>query len=99
LTNKDIRYEDDQEPTKPTQPAPVALPEPPVANGSAEVTVHDDGGEAEQHGNEDQDGYRNEHDQDGDDEVDFNLGNGNGGGYRNPPSPQRSHGPGRNEDG
>ena len=70
-------------------------PEPAVNNGSSESKVEDAGGEAEQYGSGDQQMYNNE--QDVDDEIDFNLGNGND--YREQPAHQGAHGPGIKEDG
>ena len=70
-------------------------PEPAVTNGSSEAKLEDASGDTEQHGEGDQQMYNNE--QDGDDEIDFNLGNGND--YREQPTHHGGHGPGIKEDG
>jgi len=86
----DLYTEDDSGP-KPTAPAEVKS-EP----AAAEVKVE----EAEQNGNGDEQMYGGE--QDDDDEIDFNLGNGGGAehSYDAPPSHHHeAHGPGIKEDG
>jgi hypothetical protein len=65
-----------------------------VVNGANEVKVEDIAGEVEHNGEADPHMYNNE--QDGDDEIDFNLGNSND--YREP-SAHENHGPGIKEDG
>jgi hypothetical protein len=69
--------------------------EPAVVNGSSEAKVEDHAGDVEKNGEGDQQMYS--HDQDGDDDIDFNLGNGND--YREPTTHHGGHGPGIKEDG
>jgi len=57
--------------------------------------VEDHAGDTEKNGGGDQQMYSQ--DQDGDDEIDFNLGNGND--YREPTTHHGGHGPGIKEDG
>lgn len=87
--NYNFRYTEDDAP-KPTAVAEIK-PEPTVAT---EVKTD----EVEQNGDADEQMYGGE--QDDDDEIDFNLGNGGGGehNYEAPPA-QEAHGPGIKEDG
>lgn len=87
--NIDFRYTEDDSAPKPTAAAEIQT-EPAAAK---EVTE-----EAEQNGDRDEQMYGGE--QDDDDEIDFNLGNGGGAehSYDAPPS-QEAHGPGIKEDG
>ncbi len=89
-----IRYEEDEAP-KATQPLPDIRAEPAVVNGSIEAKAEDHAGDVEKNGEVDQQMYS--HDQDGDDEIDFNLGNDND--YREPAAHHGGHGPGIKEDG
>lgn len=88
-------YNDEDDSSKPTEPVPEIKPEPPVVNGSKEAKAEDAIREDEQNQDGDHHMYNNE--QDGDDEIDFNLGNGNE--YRESPAQQGGHGPGIKEDG
>ncbi len=90
------RYTDEDDASKPAQPAPeVVKPEPAVVNGSGVVKAEEPMGHSEQNDEKDQQMYNNE--QDGDDDIDFNLGNSND--YREPPAQHGAHGPGIKEDG
>ena len=86
-----FRYTEDDSAPKPTAPTEVQ-PEPaPTTQAKTE--------EVEQNGNADEQMYGGE--QDDDDEIDFNLGNGGGAeqSYAAPPSHHEAHGPGIKEDG
>jgi len=90
-------YTDEDDTSKPVSSAPEIKSEPLVVNGSSAVKDEDAAGEADYEPPGDQQDYNNEQDHD-DDEIDFNLGNGND--YSAPPlrGPE-AHGPGIKEDG
>lgn len=89
--NVQFRYTEDDSAPKPA--AASAVKSEPAA--APEMKTE----EAEQNGNGDEQMYGGE--QDDDDEIDFNLGNGAGGEqtYEAPPSHHEAHGPGIKEDG
>jgi hypothetical protein len=90
--NFDFRYTEDDSAPKPTAAANQAKSEPAA---TSEVKVEDSG---EQNGDGDEQMYGGE--QDDDDEIDFNLGNGGGAEQSyDGPSHQEAHGPGIKEDG
>jgi hypothetical protein len=90
--NTGFRYTEDDSAPKPTEVTHAVKPEPAAAS---EVKVEDT---AEQNGDGDEQMYGGE--QDDDDEIDFNLGNGGGAEQTyDAPSHQEAHGPGIKEDG
>jgi len=87
----DLYTEDDTQPS--TAPAPAEVKtEPVVVNGTSEVKQEENNGAHEEAINGDQGEYNGD---DGDDDVDFNLGNGND--YNS--HARDNHGPGIKEDG
>lgn len=89
------RYTDEDDGSKPAQPAPeIVKHEPAVVNGY-EAKAEEPLGHDEHNDENGQQMYKNE--QDGDDEIDFNLGNSND--YREAPAQHSNMGPGIKEDG
>ncbi|KAI9736488.1 MAG: hypothetical protein M1818_005998 [Claussenomyces sp. TS43310] len=89
-------YADEEDTSKPSQPAPEVRAEPAVVNGTSEVQTQSKVEESDQNGHASHQGY-DEHE--GDDEIDFNLGNGSGNDYSAQQEREQAHGPGIKEDG